>query len=249
MPIDIWSILRSRYPENQYALMKEVSDAAGFNRSNSADYIAVSLWPSRGLGIYGIELKSFRSDWLNELKKPAKAENIFQYCDYFYLLTSDETIAKLEEIPPTWGWLCIKGSRIFTKKEAPKLNPKPVSKNFIAAMLKRACDRSQFVHKDSIQDEIKRSYEQGKNENERNYNYLKKEIQELKLAISEFETASGIQFRGYRTIEHAKEIGSAVKFINDGGAKLIHDQLITLEKNSKDIYERISQEIETMKKL
>ena len=66
---NIYSIIRKRYPENEFVLMEEVSDAAGFSRSRSADYIAVGLWPSRGLYINGIELKSFRSDWLSELKK------------------------------------------------------------------------------------------------------------------------------------------------------------------------------------
>jgi hypothetical protein len=82
--MSVFEILRKRFPENEYALMAEVRDKAGFDASRSADYIAVNLWPSRGLSVNGIELKSFRSDWLSELRKPEKAEKIFQYCDYFW---------------------------------------------------------------------------------------------------------------------------------------------------------------------
>lgn len=156
---NLWSILRAKYPENEYVLMEEVSNAAGFNRSNSADYIAVNLWPSRGLAINGIELKSFRSDWLRELKKPDKAESIFQYCDYFWLLTTDETIAKLEEIPVTWGWMTVKGCKIKVLKDAPKLTPAQLSKGFLISMLRRAADKTSFVHKDSIEDKIKQHVE------------------------------------------------------------------------------------------
>lgn len=150
----IFSLLQKRYPANEYALMKEVRDAAGFGASRSADYIAVNLWPSRGLSINGIEEKRFRSDWLSELKKPQKAENIFKYCDYFWLLTCDDSVAKLDEIPITWGWLSIKGEKIYVKKEAPQLQPIQLTRNFLCAMLKRAVDKTDFVHIDSIKDKI-----------------------------------------------------------------------------------------------
>ena len=151
---DIWAILRKRFSESQYALMAEVSDAAGYSRSRSADFVAVGLWPSRGLSITGFELKSNRSDWLSELKKPQKAENIFQYCHYWYLLTDGETIAKLEEIPENWGWLNIVGEKTVIKKEAPKLSPKPASNHVLAAMLKRAASTDGFIRKSEVQNEI-----------------------------------------------------------------------------------------------
>src|SRR3990167_200745 len=95
--LTIWNILRKHFPENEYALMAEVRDRAGFHASRSADFIAVNLYPSRGLAVNGIELKSHRGDWLGELKNPKKAENIFQYCDHFWLLTADESVARIEE--------------------------------------------------------------------------------------------------------------------------------------------------------
>lgn len=236
MAVKIWDILRKRFPENEYALMEEVSDAAGFNRSRSADYIAVNLWPSRGLAINGIELKSGRGDWLNELKNPKKAENIFQYCDFFWLLTEDETVAKLEEIPISWGWLCIKGEKIFTKKEAPILTPKDISRNFLCSMLKRASDKSKFIRLDAIDEHITKAREMGKDESRRTITQVQSELKELKNLVDEFQGASGIQITNHRYhINDPKKIGEAVKFLEQGGAEQLKKQLLSLEDAAKRV--------------
>lgn len=243
--VDVWSVLSKRYPSNEYALMAEVSDDAGFGRSRSADYIAVNLWPSRGLTIEGIELKSYRSDWLNELKNPKKAENIFQYCDYFWLLTASEDIAKAEEIPDTWGWMCIKGEKIFIKKDAPKLEPKQVTRGFLCAMLKRACDRSDFIHKDSIQEAIEEAKERAKTNDKYLLDRANKELNELREKVMKFEKASGISLE-FRWRDESDKIGKAVKFINDGGADGERKKLIQLEATAKRIVEYISNNIEIL---
>lgn len=237
----IWPILRRRFPEKEYALMAEVRDMAGLSASRSADYIAVNLYPSRGLAINGIELKSHRSDWLNELKNPEKGENIFQYCDYFWLLTTNDKIAKLEEIPKTWGWLCIQGGRIFNKKEAPRLRPKPLSKHFACAMLKKASDKTRFTHDDDLEGRLYQAEERGRNEKQRIVDNLTKELQEVNKAVKDFQTTSGIDLlHYYRWKTSPAKMGETVKFIEEGGTKSIREDLIGLEGTAKIILERIS---------
>jgi len=236
---NLWDILNKHFPPGQYALMQEVSDAAGFNRSRSADYIAVSLWPSRGLGINGIELKSFRSDWLNELKNPKKAENIFKYCDYFWLLTSDETVAKIEEIPVTWGWMCVVNNKISIKKDAPKLTPVTLDRNFMATMLKRAACKDGFVHVDSIQDRIESAKEQGKQETTRQAEYVLKEYKRLTELIKEFEDASGIKIND-RWAHNGKQIGEAVNFILNHDVKNLVRRLKQIQNASEAINNTIN---------
>ena len=245
--IDIWDILRRRYPATEYALMAEVSDKAGFNRSRSADYVVVNLWPSRGLEIYGIELKSFRSDWLSELKKPQKAENIFQYCDRFYLLTTDDTVAKLEEIPPTWGWMCLTGSRIKVMKEAPKLQPANVSKNFLACLLKRAQDKTSFVHVDSIEDRIKEAKESAKQERALTIERHEKTIRNQEKIISDFQNASGMSLTAWNS--NPVKMGQAVRFLTDGGTSKIMDDLLDLEKSANKVLSNIQVSLEEFKKI
>jgi hypothetical protein len=247
MAKDTWSILKKHYPEAQYAVMAEVSDMAGFSRSRSADYIVMGLWPSRGLHLQGIELKSHRSDWLLELKNPKKAENIFQYCDMFSLLTSDETVAKLEEIPSNWGWMNIEKGKIRIIKPAPLLTPVPLSRSFLAAILKRAQDKSKFVHVDAIEDRVRAAFASGKDDNKRNTDKISKHNTELITLIRDFKEASGIDLEHYpRWQTSPKKIGDAVKFIEQGGADTIKKELLQLEKTAFEIVEKITKTLKSL---
>lgn len=247
MEKDIYSIIRKRYPESEYALMQEVSDKAGFSRSRSADFIVMNLWPSRGLSLNGIELKSFRGDWLSEKKKPQKAENIFQYCDYFWLLTTDDTVAKLEEIPETWGWLCIKGERIHVKKDAPKLSPASISRHFLAALLKRACSKEGFVRIEDIQDRIDYAAQSVRDSNARSLENMQQTIISLRAAMEDYKKETGIDLlhTGWRT--SVSDIGKAVKFVTDGGVEKMKDELFFLEKTINNIQLNIQNGLASLK--
>ena len=105
MSADLRELLRKRYPSQAWALMWEVGDATGARHSRWADALAMSLWPTHGLRLHGFEIKVSRGDWLRELKDPSKAEAIAQYCDHWWLVTADDSIAKKEELPPNWGWM------------------------------------------------------------------------------------------------------------------------------------------------
>lgn len=227
-PVDIWTIIRKRFPANEYAVIQEVRDAAGFSASRSADGIAMCLWPSRGLAINGIEVKSHRSDWLRELKNPKKAEAIYKYCDYWYLVTADDKVAKLEEIPETWGWLYVKGGKLYTGKEAPKLTPVTLDKGFVSSMLRRACEGT--VPISSIEDKISEAYERGKNSKDYPAERLQKELDSLRANIDAFEQASGINlsYRGAR-------LGEIVKTILHGGVEKYERRVSDLFVTSQGI--------------
>jgi hypothetical protein len=250
MAQDIYSILRGRFSANEYVLLQEVRDKAGHDASRSADYIAVNLYPSRGLAMNGIELKRHRGDWLNELKNPKKAENIFQYCDYFWLLTTDDKVAKIEEIPKSWGWLCIKGDRVFTKKPAPTLKPKPISRSFMCAMLKRATDKSGYVHRDSIKSEIEQAKKYAIDDSEMRVIRLTNELNEIKKNVGEFEKASGVYLDRLAT-DHfwgdPKKMGELFKLLHDtGGIESIKKQLLGMEDTAKTILEKVSNSLKSL---
>lgn len=233
----VYNLIRKKFPENEYALMEEVSDGAGLNRSRSADFILVNLWPSRGLHISGLELKSFRSDWLRELKMPEKAENIFKFCDYWWLITTDETIAKIEEIPPTWGWMAVRGEKIIIKKDAPKLTPQPITRNFLCAMLKRACCKDGYIRKDQIEEKINEARLQGKSETDWTNKHKLENYETLIKSVNDFEQASGIRISTY---SQSQKIGDAVNFIVNGGIHHISQELLYLKERSERITSEIS---------
>src|ERR1051326_3693427 len=131
---ELRNLIRARYAPPEYGLLFEVGDATGAATSRHADAVAMSIWPSRGLEVIGMECKVYRSDWTKELRNPAKAESIWQYCDRWYLVVSDKDMVKEGELPPTWGLLAPKGNSLRIVVDPPKLGPKPLTRSFVAAM-------------------------------------------------------------------------------------------------------------------
>lgn len=205
-----WQLLRAKYPIGECVLLEEVSDKTG-RRNRSADFIVVNLWPSRGNSIIGFEKKTYRSDWLNELKNPEKQEAIFKYCDYFYLLTDRENVAKIEEIPENWGWVHSDGKRLKVIKEAVKLNPVPCTRGFVCSMLRRADSKDGFVRKEEIEDRIKSAVESAIARENQKADYKAKEYDNLIKRIEAFKEASGIDIESKWSWRGGKEIGEAVK--------------------------------------
>lgn len=135
---EIMDALRRRYPPEAYAFLEEVRNAAGFDASRSCDAVAMSLWPCNGLQLHGFEVKASRGDWLRELKTPEKAAALLPFFDRWWLVLGDPTIAKTEEVPDSWGILVLYGGRLHLARPAAKLDAVPVSRGFLAALLRRA---------------------------------------------------------------------------------------------------------------
>jgi len=100
----------------------------------------MSLWPSRGLELTGVEIKSSRSDWLAELKNPSKAEAVCRYCDHWYVLAAADGIVRDDELPPTWGLMVKARAGVRVVRQAPKLQPTQIPREFLASVLRSAQD-------------------------------------------------------------------------------------------------------------
>ncbi len=149
---DLFALLRKRYDPREWVLLPQVRDATGWaGAGRTADAIAMNTWPSRGLEVHGIEIKTYRSDWQRELKKPQKAEAIFKFCDRWWIAVPDHegvtvecgrrqhpmiAVATPDELPPTWGLLYVSDKRIRVGREAPKLEPVPLTRTFVASVLR-----------------------------------------------------------------------------------------------------------------
>jgi len=205
-----YQLLRTKYPENECVVVKEVADSS--YRKRYLDFMVINLWESRGQSIIGFEVKSHRGDWLNELKNPEKQELHAPYCDYFYLLTTKEDIAKLEEIPESWGWMVVRGDKLFTLKKAPKLDAKPMSKNMMINILRRAADKKDFVLKDSIKEEIQKQVEYHLEQQRRHRDRELEQLRDLKKSVDAFEQASGLKIN-YGLELWSKELGEKVHFV------------------------------------
>ena len=135
---DIRRAIHARFPSQEYAVMFEVADSTGAQRRRYADAVVMSLWPSRGLEIHGIEIKVSSSDWKREAADPAKAESVARYCDRWSVYTAPGVIRDLVSVPPAWGVEEFDGKSFKTIKKAEKTDAQPLSRSFVASMLRRS---------------------------------------------------------------------------------------------------------------
>lgn len=116
--------LRDLYsPDQGWALFRELRSATGSQEGlRIADAVAVSIWPSKGFEVHGLEVKTSRADFLRELRSPTKAREIGRFCSRFYLVTPapwKKVLLSTEELPEGWG--LIEDGRIVreaTEREA-----------------------------------------------------------------------------------------------------------------------------------
>lgn len=142
------TLLAEHYPSPAFAFLPEFRGGTGWGRESRADAIAMHTWPSEGLELIGFELKTSRSDWLRELKQPNKCDPIKQFCDRWYVVVDDMDIVRHyknqeeDEVPKDWGFMRISYEsfpyKLKVMKEAPKLNPLPIDRLFLASLMRRA---------------------------------------------------------------------------------------------------------------
>jgi hypothetical protein len=228
---NVEAALRHRFRPPEYAILFEVRSGTGYSHQiRTADAVAMNLYPSRGCEIIGIEIKSFRSDWLRELKNPKKSDPVQRYCDRWYVAVPNESVVKLEELPKTWGLLVPKGLKLTVRVEAPLLKATEIDRSFLASLLRNTTERSpeKSMLEHAVQIERERIRAEYEDRYQREKQSANRVYTELRDAISEFEKASGLSIRNswrYGTI------GKAVKILLDGG---VNGQKNVLKKIAQD---------------
>lgn len=201
--------IRRRYSEPEWAYFTEFT-----LESRRLDGLAINLWRSRGHAIVGFEVKTDRGDWLRELKTPAKAEEGSAFCDAWFLVTPKD-IAKPEEVPAAWGWLEMRGDRLFTRKEATPLTAVPITREFLVRTINAGAEglrRDRMRLRDEVHAELRAEHEIHIQNTAR---YAKKELEEIREKVAAFQDASGISI-GY-SVEKARTIGARVRAVEAAG--------------------------------
>ncbi len=233
MTAAIEQALRERFTAPEWAIFFEVQSATGGAASRRADAIAMSLWPSRGLEVHGFEIKRSRSDWLRELKNPAKAETIARFCDRWWVVTTPDVV-KLEELPPTWGLLVLRGTTLRQEREAPKLDAQPIGRPFLASLLRSAHSASQgeAAIRKAVDAAVATKAEEWRKSREQARKEAGEEAAKLREAIAAFEAASGVSILAWGG---PAKIGAAVRMIVDGGARHHHHELRRLHASTQRV--------------
>lgn len=190
------------YRAREWALLEQVANGTGTHARRWADCVAMGLWPSRGMEIHGVEVKASLHDLRREIADPAKAEEVARFCDRWYVALANSAASEdgLQVVPPAWGIYVVKptGENTTTVKrvrEAAKTDAKPVSRTFVAAVLRRASE--QIVPAARIEAARKAGVEQGalaeKQRKEWERDRAKLDLDELRQSIAEFEKRSGVK--------------------------------------------------------
>lgn len=266
------------FPADRYAVLFEVRNATGFSvkrRSGYCDALVMGLWPSRGLELWGLEIKVSRSDWLRELKQPEKAEEFLPYCHRWFIVAPADIIHP-GELPPTWGHLAPIRNTLRAVSEAPLLQPKPADVGLLASICRAAADGwtkhpSYLAAIDAVEKQIATRVAD-RTRGERN------KLESLADRIADFELASGVPIfdrytlrdlirardtnadlreklkrvdaevgedRYYRGTE---KIGAAVRTVLDGGVESMRERLekmIATARNVADSAERALAEFDS----
>lgn len=214
---EVLDALRKKFGYPSHAFFEHIRDCTGFSATRTADALAMSLWPGRGLTLEGFEIKVDRGDWLKELKTPEKSEVFVTVCDHWWVVAPKGIINK-DEVPKTWGWLELRGKRLFYAKPAPKLKPKPLSRELLASLLYRSISDSAKLTMKEAQEHRNKGFEEGEKLAKQSMSYASKTHQQLKESVEAFEKHSGIRLSGW---QHGEEVGKAVRLVLDHGAKHI----------------------------
>ncbi|MEN4397343.1 hypothetical protein [Mycolicibacterium conceptionense] len=96
--------------------LPEVGQNGNWGAGSRCDAIYAGFTSSSGRILIGHELKTSRADWLNELKKPGKADAWADECHEWWLVVNDPTIVRDGELPAGWG-LMVPGRRTKTRMD------------------------------------------------------------------------------------------------------------------------------------
>lgn len=237
---DMMELLKSRYSGPAYALIPSVPDGTGMNKGRTADAIAMSVWPSNGLDLYGFEIKVARSDWLREIQDTLKADAFAKHCDFWFVV-APAGVVNLDEMPGSWGLLVpTKGGKLRVAKGAERRqNPEQVGRDFLAGLMRTLNRNSPLkeeldaAFKKGVVEGERRERDNGRRESEHN----NRDHDRLQQSVEQFESISGIKITEY----HGEHLGRIVNIVRKanliGVSKSLAMKASYLESVVKDLRE------------
>jgi hypothetical protein len=237
-------MLHKRYAAPEWALLEEVAPKTG-GGTRYADAVAVNLWSSRGHAVHGFEIKVSRSDWLRELKQPEKAEDVYQYCDYWWIV-APKGIVKDGELPPTWGLLELRESGLVQSVAAPKLSPKPITRGFFASLMRRGHEQVTSIAERMQRNAINAAHAEINERVKREVEYGTKHLRELEAKLAELKEKTGIDIQRYggtsaETIKLAHKLESLSGWRGDGALSKLTELAADLESAAAKVRKAVEE--------
>lgn len=224
----VYELLNKVFPTGAYTLLPQVRNGTGFARktTRTADAIAVSNWPSRGLYLAGVEIKVSLSDWRKELATPEKADDISRYCKYWYI-AAPAGVVPVGEVPESWGLIeCDARNAKIIKAGIANESPQPIDILLLAAILRTIAETT--VPKSAVQGQIAAAVEQRASAVNAT---VKHDFEQLQQDVADFEAVSGVTLKSYA----GGRIGEAVRRVLDGKDLLLLHQLAAVEQAANNV--------------
>jgi hypothetical protein len=232
-----------------FAFLPQLRNGTGFARhtNRTADAVAFSVWPSRGLHLYGFEIKVGRGDWLMELRDPEKAEGIQQFCTFWYLVAPKDVV-DLSEVPPYWGLLTPEGVGLKTVKTAIETTPKPLDTLMVASILRNAAGsipyfKNDYIHVSKVDEQVEERADILAKRSVTDFSVER--YRQLEKDVAAFETASGLDI-SMPWPHKTGVIGAAVKVILDDRSDAI-SRLSSEAKGLRTIADRIDAVVKSLR--
>lgn len=233
----VLDLLHVRFCQPEWAMLEQVANKTGW-ASRTLDAVAMSLWPSRGLEVHGIEVKVHRGDWIREKRNPEKADDFFKHFDRFWLVAEADVVAE-GELPPTWGLLVVApdGKSLQMRTDAPKGAPQELGRKFVAAILRRVDQQYvPSVRVRQLAEEI--AAERAK--------LAEANLECLRASVAKFEAASGVEISAWRG---EASIGAAVKVVLEGGFAGASEHLERVITGIRQTADGLEKAVSEMRKL
>jgi hypothetical protein len=192
---DVYQALETVFPSPAHVLLAQVRNGTGFAaKTRTADALALSVYPSRGLWLAGIEIKVTRSDWRREKADPDKAESMAKYCRYWYV-AAPAGVVPADDLPETWGLIeCARTGKALSAQVArkpDKMDPAPLTMPVICSILRNQAAATVPAHQlRQVQDTI---HEQATQIADAKCASLEQQIAEERRTRIEFEKLAGVQ--------------------------------------------------------
>ena len=191
----IHRMLADRYAGSEWAYLVEVPDGTGMKKQRTADAIAIGLWAKNAGQFHGFEVKSSRSDWTRELQEPEKSRRWREVVTSFWLVAG-RGVAKLEEVPPDWGFLEVaaNGDSLKIRKQPLHVERGSVPLNVVGAMLRKGIDDLPDGARKKLSDvdaAIQVAYAQGRDVERKQSERMAQRVQQLDAIFAKLHTMFG----------------------------------------------------------
>ena len=240
----IEQLMLQEHPQGEWALLFEVAPRTG-GGTRYADAVAMNLWKSRAYAVHGFEFKVSRSDWLRELKSPAKADEVFGYCDHFWIVAAPG-IVNPEELPAKWGLLepvlkrgvkltsvvdgqsndlaaAVCNWKLQACVQAQPLDPQPLSREFFASLMRRGHDSIQRTAARHTEQRASQREALMQQEFDRQLQSAQRELTSIKERIQKFKEETGLEFGRWSgpSKEHIELARQLQSLSRHGGEQLL----------------------------